>query len=172
MRHLIYIFVIISLSFTVNAQLKSRSLMLEDEKQMFTSVSAKYEKRNAENVAPLAVELNEQGVNKALVENNYKEALSLFRRAVDIDSECFTCRYNLGRSFLKTGSLDEAVETFTQLTKAKPDYANAYAGLGDALGEKKQFTEAIAAYRQALKLEYKEAFTHCNLGIELHHNED
>ncbi|MCA1626284.1 MAG: tetratricopeptide repeat protein, partial [Acidobacteria bacterium] len=83
-----------------------------------------HHRRDANNVAHLAVELNEQGVSKALVENNYKEALSLFRRAVDIDSGCFTCRYNLGKSFLKTGNLDEAVETFTQLTKAKPDYAN------------------------------------------------
>src|SRR5215204_7314074 len=100
MRHLIYIFVIILLSFSVNAQLKSRSLMLENEKQMFTSVSAKDEKRNAKTFSPLVVELNEQGVLKALNENNYKEALSLFRRAADIDSECFACRYNLGRSFL------------------------------------------------------------------------
>ena len=172
MRHLIYIFVIISLSFTVNAQLKSRSLMLEDEKRMFTSVSAKDEKGNALTISPLAIELNEQGVRKALVENNYKEALLLFRRAVDIDSGCFTCRYNLGRSFHETGNLDEAVETFTQLTKAKPDYAIAYAGLGDTLREKEQFTEAIAAYRQALKLENKDAITHCNLAIALHHTED
>jgi hypothetical protein len=51
MRHIIYIFVIISLSFTVNAQLKTRSLMLEDEKQTSASVSkARNEKEALQNV--------------------------------------------------------------------------------------------------------------------------
>ena len=78
MRHLIYIFVIILLSFTVNAQLKSRSLMLENEKQMFTSVSANDEERNAKYVSPLAVELNEQGVRKALVEKTIRKRFLFF----------------------------------------------------------------------------------------------
>src|SRR5688500_17662282 len=169
MRQIIYIFVLISLSFTVNAQLKSKSLMLENEKQAFTSVSSNDEKKNAERVSPLVVELNEQGVTKALVEKNYEQAISFFRRAIDTDPECYTCRYNLGRAFLKTENFDEAVAVFTQLTKTKPDYANAFAGLGDALGEKEQFTEAIAAYRQALKLEHNDPITHCNLAISFHH---
>lgn len=168
MRHLIYIFVIISLSFTVNAQLKSKSLTLEnDHKQTFKSVSTD-EKSGARSISPLAIEFNRQGIKKVLVENDLEQALPLFQKAVDIDYGCFNCRYNLGMSFLGLGNLDTAIEIFTSLTGEVPNYANAFAGLGDTLGKKGRHAEAVAAYRQALKLENNDPYTYCNLGTSLH----
>lgn len=142
--------------------------MLEDEKQAFTSVSASDGSANSFVVSPLAIELNERGVKKAIAENNYKEALTLFRRAVEIDSGCFQCTYNLGRSLLETGSLDEAVEVFSKLTKSKPDYAAALFGLADAFGMKENYTEAVPIYTKGLEIDEKDAISHCNLAISLH----
>ena len=88
--------------------------MLENEKQAFTSISTNEEKKNAENVSLEVVEINDQGVNKALVEKNYEQAISFFRRAVDIGPECYTCRYNLGRAFLKTENFDKSAAVFTE----------------------------------------------------------
>jgi tetratricopeptide (TPR) repeat protein len=168
MRQIFYFFVIISLSFTVNAQLKERSLEFENEKQ--TSSADPVYKESAVFSEEVAA-LNQSGINAALKENDYRKANNFFRQAAGLAPGCFVCRYNLGKSLLTLENLDEAVDVLTKLVKDKPDFANAYAILGDALFNKNRFDESIAAYQKALAIAPDEAFTLCNLGIAQHHSE-
>ena len=82
MRHIIYIFVIISLSLTVNGQLKTKSLGFEIEKQ---TVSADPNKNGNEELINQVVSLNEKGVDAALKENDYRKAIDFFRQAAELD---------------------------------------------------------------------------------------
>lgn len=169
MRHLIYILVILLLSFAVNAQLKNRSLVLEDkQKQTFKKDSNNADVKIVSGISPAAIELNEQGYRKVMQENDHAGALKLFQKAVETDAECHICRYNLGRTYLETNRLDEALEELIYLTRTRPEYADAFAALGDVYGYKNRLAEGIQAFRRALKLENFDPVSHCNIAILLH----
>ena len=65
------------------------------------------------------------------------------------------------------GKLDEAIANYQQALRLKPDYAEAYNNLGNALKDQGKLEEAIASYQQALRLkpDYAEAYN--NLGNAL-----
>ena len=86
MRHIIYIFVIISLSLTVNGQLKTKSLGFEIEKQ---TVSADSNKNGNEELINQVISLNEKGVEAALEKNDYRQAIDFFRQAAELTSRLF-----------------------------------------------------------------------------------
>ena len=73
----------------------------------------------------------------------------------------------LGVANLSSGRIEQAVDSFSQALRIKPDYVEAYGNLGVALKELGRTEEAIAAYRQALKIkpDYVEAYN--NLGVLL-----
>lgn len=167
MRQIFYFFVIISLSLTVNAQLKNKSLGFEIEKQ--TSSAA--DKNGAAELPEEIVTLNQNGVRTVLKENDYRKAEEFFRQAAGLAPGCFICRYNLGRSLIELGNFDEAIELLNILVKDKPDYANAYSILGDAYFGKMRYEESIAAYRKALAMKPDDSITLCNLGTALHRTE-
>ena len=162
MRHIIYIFVIISLSLTINGQLKTKSLGFEIEKQ---TVSADPNKNGAADFSEEVAMLNEKGVNAALTENDYRKANDFFRQAAGLDAGCFVCRYNLGKSFLELENYDEAIEILNKLVAEKPDYANAYSILGNALYRKNRFDESISAYQKSLAIEPDNAIALCSLAV-------
>lgn len=164
MRQIIYFFVIISLSLTVNAQLKNRSLDFEIGKQ----TSSADKNGTPEEFPEEVVKLNQNGLDAALKENDYRKANDFFRQAAGLAPGCFVCRYNLGKSLAALEKYDEAVEVLSKLVQEKPDFANAYAILGDAYFGKNRFEESVSAYQNALAIEPKDAITHCNLGIAQH----
>jgi len=57
-----------------------------------------------------------------------------------------------GFDLLGKGKNEEAVKTFNEAIKLKPDYAEAHEGLGRAYGNLKRWPEAIASYQQAIRL--------------------
>ena len=69
------------------------------------------------------------------------------------DSPAVLC--NLGVVLMKAGSHDESVAVFKQAIALRPDYADAYYNMGQALacGTRESLTNAIFAYRQALRLQ-------------------
>ncbi|MDA9813374.1 tetratricopeptide repeat protein, partial [Planktomarina temperata] len=65
------------------------------------------------------------------------------------------------------GKLDEAIEAYKKALAIKPDYADAYNNMGNALKDQGKLEEAIEAYNKALaiKPDYAEAYN--NMGIAL-----
>lgn len=118
------------------------------------------------NTAPNGIDYNNTGVKKAL-NDRHEEAVKDFRRAIELAPECRECRYNLGRSLIKAGNPDEAVEVLKKLVGDKKDFADAWSALGDALSEKGHFEDGVAAYETALKVGPADAVTLSNLGHSL-----
>ena len=75
--------------------------------------------------------------------------------------------YNLGNALRKQGKLAEAIASFQQALRLKPDLAEAGNNLGLALQDQGKLGEAITAYQQAVRLkpDYAEAYN--NLGNAL-----
>jgi tetratricopeptide (TPR) repeat protein/SAM-dependent methyltransferase len=67
---------------------------------------------------------------------------------------------------------DAAIASYKQALKIKPDYADAYNNMGNALKDKGNPEAAITSYTQALKIKPDYAEAYCNMGIVLHDEGD
>ena len=108
---------IIFLSAAVNAQLKSNNFQSENKKPKFEKSSIS-ETKNESIDSPNYIELNELGIKKAF-DDDYQQASEYFSKALEEEPECYTCLYNLGRSYIKLEKFDDAIEIFHQLIKNK-----------------------------------------------------
>ena len=74
--------------------------------------------------------------------------------------------------FMKKGDLEGAIDSYKQALKIKPDYADAYFGMGNALKDKGDLDAAIDSYKQALKIKPDFADAYNNMGNVLHTKND
>lgn len=70
-----------------------------------------------------------------------------------------------GNNLFNAGQYDKAVAAYSQATRVKPDYADAYFGLGDAYDMLNRRDEAIKAYQQAVQLKPDLTEAHYSLGV-------
>ena len=75
--------------------------------------------------------------------------------------------YLLGVIHGRLGNPLEAERCCRKAIEIKPDYADAYCGLGNALQQQNRLTEAITSLQEAVRLEPGNAEIHFNLGIAL-----
>jgi type IV pilus assembly protein PilF len=86
----------------------------------------------------------------ASLEYDQQKAFVSFQKAVKLDPNNKEARYGLGHILALQGKLVQAEEEFTIATKLDEDYSEAYTYLGQVLEKQERWTEAIAAFRQAL----------------------
>jgi tetratricopeptide (TPR) repeat protein len=65
----------------------------------------------------------------------------------------------------KTGKYQEAVDSFKQVVRISPDYAEAYYGIGWAYGEMGKYQEAIEGYKKAISAGPDLSKAHSALGL-------
>jgi tetratricopeptide (TPR) repeat protein len=87
---------------------------------------------------------------------------------VSADDPARACNVR-GIDLSREGRWEEAVASFREAVRLRPDYADAFNNLGNVLFFQKQFDEAIAAYEQAVRLAPGHAGYHSNLGEVLRH---
>ncbi|HZZ40046.1 MAG TPA: tetratricopeptide repeat protein [Acidobacteriaceae bacterium] len=85
-------------------------------------------------------------------------------RALQLDPELPEIHGDLGRLYHLAGDRDAAVREFRLESTLHPDSAEAWNNLGTALGEAKDYDEAIASYEKALALDLQ--CTSCLLNLE------
>jgi tetratricopeptide (TPR) repeat protein len=106
----------------------------------------------------LALALQQQG--------RFAEAGEQFARAVALDPDYITARYDWGVELLDHGRLLEAIEQFAAAVRLAPDYADAHLNLGTALLRAGRAAEAVPHFETALHLA-PAADAHYNLGVAL-----
>ncbi len=167
MKKTIIFLAIIFLSSAANAQLKSRDFQLENEDPATFKKSSVTDAKGDESSSANFIELNKSGIKKALEDKDYQQAIGLFQKAFELEPQCYMCLYNVGRSFIKLGKFDDAIEVFKKVVENQPDLANAQASLGEALSEKRKFSESLISYQNALKINSKDPITLTNYSISL-----
>ena len=75
--------------------------------------------------------------------------------------------FNMGIIHMRQGQPAEAIESYRQALRIKPDHAQAHNNLGNALKSQGQPAEAVECYRQALRCDPRNAHAHYNLGNAL-----
>lgn len=86
-----------------------------------------------------------------LSKNMLDEAISEFRRALEIEPELVEAHNNLGRTYLKLKSYEKAIDVFSTGIEYNPEYADIHNNLGYAYLKTGSYAEAIAELQRAIE---------------------
>jgi Tfp pilus assembly protein PilF len=92
------------------------------------------------------------------------EALSVLKRALSIDPNCFEAHFNLGNVYREKGAFNEAVDAYKKTLQINPDFAEAHNNLGMTYGKKGLLDEAISEFNSALTINPTLVDAHYNRG--------
>jgi protein O-mannosyl-transferase len=98
---------------------------------------------------------------------NISEAITAYKKAVEVDPYNKNARLNLGGYLAQTGKLKEAFDQYVKAMQIDPKSAPAHYGLGLVLQRGGQQEEAIKLYRRALELDPRSVIAYNLLGRAL-----
>lgn len=104
--------------------------------------------------------------NKQFEKEKYSDAEASYKKALEAKNNFPEAVFNLGDAMYKQGRYDEAAKQFqlaSTLIKDTMQKAQAYHNMGNCSMEKKEYEEAVKAYKQALKFNPKDKDTKYNL---------
>lgn len=84
---------------------------------------------------------------------DHEQAITSYKRAIEMDPDLKGARLNLGISYFKLQSFDSAVETFQQILARTPDDSSALIFLGLSLQGKEQYKKSIPYFEKAGSLD-------------------
>lgn len=87
-----------------------------------------------------------------IADNRWDEAISALERALAFDPHSETLQLTLSRAYLHTRQIDKGGAALETLLKDHPDQLTGWELLGELRFFQERYPEAIAAYRQGLKL--------------------
>ena len=92
-------------------------------------------------------------------EGRLKEAESLYRSILEVDSGYVNAYNNLGVALNELGRPEESEKILKKAIEINPNYAEAYSNLGNTLSKLKKFNEVEINYRKAIELkpDYRDA---------------
>tara|TARA_A100000164_G_scaffold6498_1_gene5699 strand:- start:3548 stop:4375 length:828 start_codon:yes stop_codon:yes gene_type:complete len=102
------------------------------------------------------------------IENNFEEAEKNFRVAIDDSLSDLRASFNLSNKYYNEGLYDEAISRqieSTKLAKNKSEKHKAFHNLGNSLVKKDMCSEAVLAYKNALRNDPGDDETRYNLAL-------
>ena len=93
------------------------------------------------------------------------EAISVFKKALNIKPNYADAHYNLGVAYHEKGVLDEAISEYKKALTINPNDAMAHVNLGTAYKDKHRLDEAISEFKKALIIKSNFAEAYLNLGV-------
>ena len=102
------------------------------------------------------------------IENNFEEAEKNFRVAIDDSLSDLRATFNLSNKYYSEGLYDEAISRqieSTKLAKNKSEKHKAFHNLGNSLMKKEMCSEAVLAYKNALRNDPSDDETRYNLAL-------
>ena len=102
------------------------------------------------------------------IENNFEEAEKYFRVAIDDSLSDLRATFNLSNKYYSEGLYDEAISRqieSTKLAKNKSEKHKAFHNLGNSLMKKEMCSDAVLAYKNALRNNPSDDETRYNLAL-------
>lgn len=112
--------------------------------------------------------------NRKFAKGNFRDAAVEYMRALDKDSTSFAANYNLASVHYRLGDYESATEALGHIKDFAPESGHCsdyYFNLGDAAIARKQWQEAVDAFKQCLiadpgNLEAKENYIYAKKHLE------
>src|SRR5207248_1761231 len=92
------------------------------------------------------------------------EAISHYRKAINIWPDYVDAHYNLGGAYIEKGEVDEALAEYRRAIEIRPEEADSHNNYASALRELRQFDQAETEYKRALSLRPQYLDARLNLG--------
>ena len=105
--------------------------------------------------------------NVLLQSGRVEEAVTHYRKALQLNPENMEAHNNLGNALLQQGGVDGAILQFQTALQINSNSSDAHYNLGNALLRKGSVDEAILQFQTALQIKPGAADTHVNLGNAL-----
>lgn len=102
----------------------------------------------------------------------WRNSITLFQHAVDVNADNFMAHSNLGNAFLDKGDTERAAEHYYEALRIRPHYELVHNNLGNIMAGQGKVEEAIRHYSEALRIRPDYALSHYNLGVMLEHEGD
>lgn len=97
-----------------------------------------------------AIQFKDQG-NKAIQAEKYDEAISLYTKAIELDTCNHVFYSNRSAAYTKKGDYENALKDAHKTVELKPDWGKGYSRLGASLSYLQRYEEALEAYKDGLK---------------------
>jgi tetratricopeptide (TPR) repeat protein len=98
-------------------------------------------------------------------EQNFKEALSAFKRAVHLYPDYGDAYYNMGIAYYELDRDDQAIEAYRRAIEINPRDVTARNNLGNVFLRQGLLSAAIAELEQAVKIDPTYGLAHHNLAL-------
>lgn len=95
------------------------------------------------------------------------DAVSHFRKALEIDPAYPEANNNLGYALASKGKWADAITSYRVALRVRPNYSKAHNNLAISLAQMGKRDEALAEFREALRIDPDYAHAHSNLAIVL-----
>ena len=105
---------------------------------------------------------------QSLQENKFPAAEADYRQAISLNPKSETAKYNLGTAYYEKELNSEAMLRFKQAAKtanSKAEKHKAFHNLGNTFMNEKKYTEAVEAYKNALRNNPNDDETRYNLAL-------
>jgi protein O-GlcNAc transferase len=100
-------------------------------------------------------------------QGRFEEVLSKIKHLIRLFPKANALFNTQGASNAALKRYDDAIDSYKQALKIKPDYADAYSNMGNVLKDKGDLNAAIDSYKKAIKLKPDYADAYNNMGISL-----
>ena len=84
--------------------------------------------------------------------NQFRTAEKIFKKALELAPKAFSVWYNLAQTLKSLGDINSAIDGYKKCIELKPDFLNAFIGLGNLYFEQGIFSKAEAIYRKIIDL--------------------
>ena len=118
-------------------------------------------------VAPRAAVLHTDLGDELRRQGRIDEAVTSFRRALELDANWYDAHNGLGLALLRQNRPTDALRHFELAATLDPHRGAAFAGRGAALAQLDRLDEAFSAFQQSLERDPYIADTHANMGAIL-----
>jgi tetratricopeptide (TPR) repeat protein len=103
--------------------------------------------------------------NTLVFKGSYNEAISLYKRALEIDNKIVEVYYSLGNAYYLLNDIDSAISNYILAVKDKDNMkVETFYSLGNVLCLKNKYKEAIMCYKQSIKYDPDNGEIYYNLG--------
>ncbi|HEY1660613.1 MAG TPA: DUF3857 domain-containing protein [Candidatus Sulfotelmatobacter sp.] len=100
----------------------------------------------------------------AMANGNYSMAITLLKRAAEVDPKNKYAWNNLGIAYLSTRDNEDAIAALNRQIQVNPYDEYAYNNLGRAYWQERKYDDAVTAFNKQLEINPLDKFTHSNLG--------
>ncbi len=113
----------------------------------------------ADEVQQQALSFYNQGL-KLYYQRDFPNALTLFNKALTLDSNCYQALNGKGATYAFQGRYAEGLALINQALRINPDFEYGYFNLGLANELARNWNAAISAYQTAIKLDAHDAWAY------------